>query len=124
MELRCSIASVPLGPELIAVHGNVDGPEVRARLPERVTFSRDGSEIGIVHDSGRSGGRISRLRDTFPGAAAVIFGHSHLPLLEGADEFQIFNPGSPTERRRAPEHTMGLLETAPGRPPRFELVRL
>jgi predicted phosphodiesterase len=54
----------------------------------------------------------------FPGAAAVIFGHSHLPLHERADEddpasFQIFNPGSPTERRRAPRHSMGMGELTP-----------
>ena len=37
-----------------------------------------------------------------------MFGHSHLPLLEARDGFAIFNPGSPTERRRAPHHTMGM----------------
>ena len=37
----------------------------------------------------------------FPEADAVIFGHSHLPLHEAREGFQVFNPGSPTERRRA-----------------------
>jgi predicted phosphodiesterase len=63
----------------------------------------------MVHDAGPARGRLARLRRRFPGAAAVVFGHSHLPLHErDADGFQIFNPGSPTERRRAPTHTMGI----------------
>jgi uncharacterized protein len=53
----------------------------------------------------------------------VVFGHSHLPLHEEEAGFQIFNPGSPTERRRAPEHTMGLARIEAGRV-RFELVSL
>ena len=53
-----------------------------------------------------------------------MFGHSHLPLHEtGDDGFQIFNPGSPTERRRAPEHTMGIATVEAGRV-RFELLAL
>ena len=56
------------------------------------------------------------MRRRFPGADAVVFGHSHLPLHEEEDGFQIFNPGSPTERRRSPRHSMGLLRDR-GRPP-------
>lgn len=54
-------------------------------------------------------GRLARLRRRFPQADAVIFGHSHLPLHEEEGGFQIFNPGSPTGRRRAPRPSMGLL---------------
>ena len=49
------------------------------------------------------------MRARFPQADAVVFGHSHLPLREEVNGFQIFNPGSPTERRRAPQSSMGLL---------------
>lgn len=63
----------------------------------------------VVHDAGPAKGRLARLRHRFPGADAVVFGHSHLPLHEEEDGFQIFNPGSPTERRRAPRASMGLL---------------
>jgi hypothetical protein len=56
-------------------------------------------------------------------ADAVVFGHSHLPLHERAgDGFQIFNPGSPTERRRAPAHTMGVARVD-GSTIEFELIR-
>ena len=98
-----------LGPPVAAVHGNVDSFELRAMLPAERVIDAGGVAIGIVHDGGPSRGRLERLRRRFPGAAAVIFGHSHLPLHERApDGFQIFNPGSPTERRRAPAHTMGI----------------
>jgi uncharacterized protein len=53
----------------------------------------------------------------------VVFGHSHLPLHEERDGFHIFNPGSPTDRRRAPSHTMGVATARAGRL-RFELVEL
>jgi predicted phosphodiesterase len=51
----------------------------------------------------------------------VVFGHTHTPEHAERDGFQIFNPGSPTERRRAPAHTMGMAEIAAGRIS-FELV--
>jgi len=97
-----------LGPELVAVHGNVDDAEVRRRLPGRMVGEVEGARIGLVHDAGPRRGRLARMRRAFADADAVVFGHSHLPLHESADGFQIFNPGSPTERRRAPSHTMGI----------------
>jgi hypothetical protein len=110
---------------VVAVHGNLDDPEVTALLPETAVLSGgEGARVAIVHDAGPSRGRLERLRARFPGVQAVIFGHSHLPLHErAADGFQIFNPGSPTERRRAPHHTMGLARIAAERV-EFELVEL
>ncbi len=94
---------------VVAVHGNVDGADVRNLLPARRVVEAGGARIGLVHDAGPATGRMMRLRALFPGADAVVFGHSHIPLHErSADGFQIFNPGSPTERRLAPEHTMGI----------------
>lgn len=98
-----------IGPPVRAVHGNVDDEAVRAVLPARRTVELPGEvRIGMVHDAGPAAGRLLRLRRAFPDHAAVLFGHSHLPLHERdpADGFQILNPGSPTERRRAPTHTM------------------
>jgi uncharacterized protein len=112
-----------LGPPLVAVHGNVDAPEVVAKLPADAEFDADGARIAVVHDAGPRRGRLARLRRRFPDADAVIFGHSHLPLHEEAGGFQIFNPGSPTERRRAPRHTMGIAE-ARGGEVAFRLVEL
>ena len=105
-----------------AVYGNVDDAEVRAVLPAVASVDAGGVTIGLVHDAGPAKGRLARLRRRFPDADAVVFGHSHLPLHEqDADGFQIFNPGSPTERRRAPRHTMGIATVAGGRVT-FELI--
>ena len=99
-----------LGPRVVAVHGNVDSPELRHRLPESVEFDAGGHGIAVLHDAGPAKGRLRRMRRRFPDSEAVIFGHSHLPLHEEADGFQIFNPGSPTERRRSPRHSFGVAE--------------
>jgi uncharacterized protein len=112
-----------LAPRLVAVHGNVDEPELRRRLPATQLVEADGVRIGVVHDAGPRRGRLERLRRHFPEADAVVFGHSHLPLHEESGGFQIFNPGSPTERRRAPRHTMGMARVEAGAV-RFEHIAL
>ena len=68
-------------------------------------------------------GRLERLRLRFPDTDAAVFGHSHIPLHEVREGFQIFNPGSPTDRRRQPRHTMGLARVESGSID-FELVVL
>ena len=110
-----------LGTPFHAVRGNIDSPAVVRELPETLAIEVDGARIEVVHDAGPAKGRLQRLRDAFPRADAVVFGHSHMPLLEAEDGFQIFNPGSPTQRRRAPEHTAGLVVAEAGRL-RFEHV--
>jgi putative phosphoesterase len=97
------------GPPVTAVYGNVDDAEVRAALPAVAVVQVEGVQIAMIHDAGPAAGRLARMRRRFPDADAVVFGHSHIPLYErAADGFQIFNPGSPTERRRSPDHTMGV----------------
>jgi putative phosphoesterase len=104
-----------LCPVVLAVHGNVDGAELRRELPASLEVELSGHTVAVVHDAGLAKGRLARMRARFPDADAVVFGHSHLPLHEEEGGFQIFNPGSPTERRRAPRHSMGLLHpTAAG----------
>jgi uncharacterized protein len=113
-----------LGPPVVGVQGNVDEAEVRAALPVTELVDVGSAQIAMIHDAGPTTGRLARLRRRFPDADAVIFGHSHIPLHErGPDNFQIFNPGSPTERRRAPAHTMGLARVNDGEI-EFELVTL
>lgn len=103
-----------LGPPVVGIHGNVDCDELARWLPASRTIEIAGATIAVTHDSGPRGGRLARLRRRFPDAGAVIFGHSHAPLHERDGGFQIFNPGSPTERRRAPRHTMGLARVVGG----------
>jgi uncharacterized protein len=104
-----------LGPPVRAVHGNVDEPALRVRLPAVRLVEAGGVRIVMIHDAGPADGRLARLHARFPDADAVVFGHSHLPLHEERDGFHIFNPGSPTDRRRAPAHTMGLATARDGR---------
>jgi hypothetical protein len=109
---------------VVAVHGNVDSPEARAQLPETARIETGGATIAVLHDTGPARGRGRRMRARFPDADAVVFGHSHIPIHEQApDGFQLFNPGSPTERRRSPRHTMGIATIQNGKPA-FELVVL
>jgi putative phosphoesterase len=115
-----------LGPPLHAVHGNVDSEELRRLLPATLTVDLGAARIGMVHNAGPAAGRLERMRRRFPGAEAVVFGHSHIPLheIDSDDGFQIFNPGSPTDRRRQPIHTMGIAHVRPGGDLAFELVAL
>lgn len=99
-----------------AVLGNNDGPDVAAwGAPETVQLDLDGLQLAMIHDSGQAAGRIARMRRRFPGAGLVVFGHSHIPLDQSADGLRIFNPGSPTDRRRQPHGTIGLLTISAGR---------
>ncbi len=110
--------------EVIGVAGNVDHEDVRSELPASTVVRAGVVQVGLVHDAGPARGRLARLRARFPQANAVVFGHSHLPLHERAPGgFQIFNPGSPTERRRAPRLTMGVARVDGDRIT-FEIVEL
>jgi uncharacterized protein len=101
-----------------AVAGNNDGPDITAwGAAETAAVTVDGLRVAMVHDSGQAAGRLARLRIRFPDADLVVFGHSHIPMdVAAADgSFRIFNPGSPTDRRRQPHGTLGVLDIADGR---------
>ena len=94
-----------------AVTGNNDGADVAAwGAPQVAEFDVGGLAVAMLHDSGPAAGRLGRLRRRFPDAGLVVFGHSHIPLDESAGGFRIFNPGSPTDRRRQPAGTIGVLD--------------
>ena len=95
-----------LGPPIAAVAGNVDEPALHALLPDERVVEAAGTRIGVVHDGGPRKGREARLVSRFPECAAVVYGHSHLPQVELVSGVWILNPGSPTERRRAPAKSM------------------
>jgi putative phosphoesterase len=114
-----------LGPPVHAVHGNVDEPALREALPAELRVDVGEVRLGVVHDAGPAAGRLARLQRRLGDCDAVVFGHSHIPLHEhdAGAAFQIFNPGSPTDRRRQPRHTMGLARVDGG-DVGFELVAL
>jgi putative phosphoesterase len=100
---------------LRVVRGNNDGEDV-AEWGAKETAELDlaGLPVAMIHDSGQSAGRCARLRRRFPAARLVVFGHSHIPADQAADGVRIFNPGSPTDRRRQPHGTFGLLRIEDG----------
>ncbi|MGW4718470.1 metallophosphoesterase family protein [Nocardia sp. NPDC004260] len=91
---------------LVGVYGNNDGPELRARLPEVARAELDGLRLAVVHETGPAKGREERCARNFPDTDVLVFGHSHIPWDSVADSgLRLLNPGSPTDRRRQPEHT-------------------
>jgi uncharacterized protein len=96
------------------VHGNMDEPALREALPRERVVEVAGARIGMVHVPGPKAGREARLVARFPGCDAVIYGHTHVPQVERYEDVWILNPGSPTERRSAPVHSMVVLQVDDG----------
>jgi uncharacterized protein len=98
------------------VLGNNDGPDVASwGAPPTLEFDLDGLPVAMLHNSGLPAGRPGRLLRQFPNAALVVFGHSHIPWDTTYQGQRSFNPGSPTDRRRQPQGTMGLVRVEHGR---------
>jgi putative phosphoesterase len=106
-----------------AVYGNMDEPTLRASLPKELVVEVEGVRLGVVHIPGPAAGRGARLVARFPGCAGVVYGHTHVPQVERHGDVWILNPGSPTERRRSPVHSMLVLDVKGGEI-RPELVTL
>jgi len=88
----------------------MDEPVLRGQLPEETVVEVGGLRIGMVHDPGTAAGRTARLRARFADCAAIVYGHTHVPEVSRDEGVWILNPGSPTERRRAPRHAMLTLD--------------
>ena len=98
-----------------AVLGNNDGPDVADwGAPPKLEIELGGLPVAMIHDSGQAAGRLRRMRTAFPAADLVVFGHSHIPLDDSDGRLRIFNPGSPTDRRRQPYGTLGVLGISGG----------
>ena len=96
---------------LHVVLGNNDVPEVAAwGAPPTLEVELGGVAVAMIHDSGQREGRTRRMRHRFPTADLVVFGHSHIPMDVTGDGVRVFNPGSPTDKRRQPHRTLGLLD--------------
>ncbi|KOX15494.1 metallophosphoesterase [Nocardiopsis sp. NRRL B-16309] len=100
---------------LVAVYGNNDGPDLRARLPEIARATLGGVRFAVVHETGAARGREKRCERRFSDSDVLVFGHSHIPWDTRAPSgLRLLNPGSPTDRRRQPHHTYMTLEAADG----------
>ncbi|HEY1624033.1 MAG TPA: metallophosphoesterase family protein [Streptosporangiaceae bacterium] len=101
---------------VVAVAGNNDGPDVTAwGAAETAALDIERLRVAMIHDSGPKTNRLPRMRRMFPEADLVVFGHSHIPLDESGYGLRIFNPGSPTDRRRQSAGTIGVLDIRQGR---------
>ncbi|MGW0611543.1 metallophosphoesterase family protein [Streptomyces sp. NPDC002788] len=110
---------------LVAVYGNNDGPDLRARLPEVAYAELDGLRFGVIHETGPGQGREKRCAERFPDLDVLVFGHSHIPWDTTAPSgLRLLNPGSPTDRRRLPHCTYMTATVADGRLTDVELHRL
>ena len=100
---------------LVGVHGNNDGAELQARLPEVAHTTVGGIRLAVVHETGPAAGRERRCDALYGESADVlVFGHSHIPWDSTTPGgLRLLNPGSPTDRRRQPHGTY-LTATASG----------
>jgi putative phosphoesterase len=93
----------------------MDEPALKEALPRERVVEAGETRIGMVHVPGPSAGREARLAARFPDCQAVVYGHTHVPQVERFQHLWVLNPGSPTERRGAPVHSMLVLEIRRGR---------
>ncbi|MFJ4297680.1 metallophosphoesterase family protein [Curtobacterium sp. NPDC089689] len=108
----------------VGVRGNNDGPEFDDRLPLEARFTVEDLRFAAVHETGAATGRERRAAAAFPDVDVLVFGHSHIPWDSVADTgLRLLNPGSPTDRRRQPDHTW-MRGTVDGSSLTVELVRL
>ena len=103
-----------LGPPVEAVYGNMDELPLKETLPRERVVEIEGARVAMVHVPGPRAGREARLAARFPGCDAVVYGHTHVPEVERFEHLWILNPGSPTERRTAPMHSMLMLTARRG----------
>ncbi|TJY43918.1 metallophosphoesterase [Cohnella pontilimi] len=95
------------------VAGNNDGEALLMRFGLRKKIVSGGIRIGLVHGHGPN----PRLTAEHRAAAAfdqgevdiIVFGHSHIPVLKRLDGMLLFNPGSPTDKRRQKQYSFGIL---------------
>jgi uncharacterized protein len=104
-----------IGPPVEGVYGNMDEPALKKMLPKQTVVEVDGVRIGMVHDAGPRAGREARLSARFEDCDAVVYGHTHVPQVERFQHLWVLNPGSPTERRKAPVYSMIVLNVQRGR---------
>jgi uncharacterized protein len=98
------------------VLGNCDPPELARRVPLKESIEIDGVLIGMIHDSGDRERRRQRMAKAFPGHRVVVFGHSHMPVIDDDGELMLLNPGSACDPRRARTPTVAVLDIAGGKP--------
>ncbi|MCK4535476.1 MAG: metallophosphoesterase [Desulfuromonadales bacterium] len=95
---------------VMAVRGNMD--PATPGIPDKRVIEVGPARIGLMHGWGASYDLEERLLNEFSDAEldVLVFGHSHRPVCRFHDGILLFNPGSATDRRQAPYHSVGILE--------------
>lgn len=95
-----------------AVAGNLDSPELYKKLGDKRILSFGNFKIGIFHGHGDKGKTVDRAISCFKddNVNCIVFGHSHIPYCQYHDDILIFNPGSPTDKRRNKYFSVGLMD--------------
>jgi len=107
---------------VVAVAGNMDSWEMYERLGEIRLLELAGFRIGVLHGHGGYGNVRDRVLAAFTDVDCIVFGHTHAPYCQKHEGVLLFNPGSPTDRRRQPRASYGLLHL--GREIRGEIIFL
>ncbi len=108
-----------------AVYGNVDPPELRARLPRVADLELDGFAVVVTHGDQFGSPAPAALAAAFPRAEIIVYGHTHRALLELVDRtVTVMNPGAAGPARFGAAPSVGILELEPGIPPRGRIVPL
>jgi putative phosphoesterase len=93
---------------VIAIRGNIDAGGRCGHLPPTELVELDGRTIYMLHDV-----KQLDLNPEAAGIAAVVFGHSHSPLIERRRGVLFLNPGSAGPRRFQLPVTVASLEIGP-----------
>ncbi len=82
---------------VLAVHGNMDGPEVSGALPKLNQLKISNWKIGVMHDPGTGYG-MGKMREIARqhGFNVFVYGHTHNSHIKWEAKTLYINPGSPT----------------------------
>ena len=98
-----------LDKNVIAVYGNMDGPEVRRAYPAQRIIQIEELQIGIMHGWGSPHGIRHRILNAFEHVDAIVYGHTHEAFSGTESGIFFFNPGSPTDSRFTSSRSVGII---------------
>ncbi len=108
-----------------AVHGNVDSPTMKRRLPRVAELEIDDLRFVVTHGDQLASREPQDVRAAFPKADVIVFGHTHRALIANLPDFAVvINPGAAGPGRFDLKPSVAILETEPGLPPRARIVPL
>ncbi|MCO5215017.1 MAG: metallophosphatase family protein [Thermomicrobiales bacterium] len=106
---RSVLAEVAELAPLIAVVGNNDDEDLQYLLPQTTRFTVGEFSFAAIHGHGGRSARDVAIERWAGKVNCVLFGHSHVPLIEQYEGTILFNPGSPTDRRWHPHFGVGVI---------------